>query len=343
MTKIAFVGEAYGAEEARMLMPFVGSSGYLFDRMLDDAGIRRLDCFVTNVFNLQPKPTNDIANLCGKKADVRHGFAPLSSGKYIRDQYLQEVDRLREELLDIRPNVVVALGGTATWALLNYGTISKVRGTTAASVRTSACGIEGLKVLPTYHPAAVMRDWSLRPITVLDLMKAVRESEFPDVRRPARRVYIPTTVTDLDDYYSEHIAPSRRLVFDIETARNQITCIGFAPNPTDMLVVPFVDNRARSGSYWPDHGSEIAAWKFVRKVLGGDQYKCGQNGLYDLHYLAKFGIAVRNYEHDTMLLSHALQPESPKGLAFLGSIHTDEPAWKMQRSKNLETLKQEDD
>lgn len=340
--KIALVGEAWGAEEERERMPFVGPSGRVLDGMLRAAGIDRSQCLLTNVFNLRPTPTNDIANLCGMKKDVRHRFAPLSSGKYILDKYLAEVDRLREELLDFRPNVIVALGGTATWCLLNYGGISRIRGTTAGSLLGAPINVEGLKVLPTYHPAAVIRDWSQRPITILDLRKAAREAAFPEVRRPARTVYIPETIDELRQLYDEHLATAHELAFDIETAKGQITCIGFSPSAGTAIVVPFVDMRKQSGSYWPSAGDERSAWAFVRRVLDLPCRKVGQNGLYDLNFLwARYGIPVRNYSDDTMLLSHALQPELSKGLAFLGSIHTDEPAWKLQRSKNLETIKRE--
>jgi DNA polymerase len=340
--KIAFVGEAWGAEEERARMPFVGPAGRIFDSLLRAANINRAECLVTNVFNIRPMPTNDIGNLCGKKKDVRHRFAPLSSGKYILDKYLEEVDRLRAELLDFRPNVVVALGGTATWCMLNYGGISRIRGTAAQSLETAPIATGGIKVLPTYHPAAVMRDWSQRPVTIADLQKAAREAEFPELRRPARTVYIPETIAELGDLFARHLEPARELAFDIETARGQITCIGFSPTVDVAVVVPFVDLQKLTGSYWPDEHDEVCAWAWVRQILDLPCPKVGQNGLYDLNFLwSRYGIPVRNYANDTMLLSHALQPELSKGLAFLGSVYTDEPAWKLQRSKNLETIKRE--
>jgi DNA polymerase I-like protein with 3'-5' exonuclease and polymerase domains len=65
--------------------------------------------------------------------------------------------------------------------------------------------------------------------------------------------------------------------------------------------------------------------------------KLFQNGLYDLSFLWKaYGIGVRGCVHDTMLLSHALQPESLKGLAYLGSIYCDFGAWKSERK--VETI-----
>lgn len=336
---IAIVATSYDDDDC---LPLTGAHGHLFNSLLRATGIERIECLVTNVFNLRGARPDDVSNLCGSKKDVRHRFAPLSSGKYIRDHYLAEVDRLREELLDFRPNVVIALGGTATWSLLNYGGISRIRGTIATSLADAPIGVPGLKVLPTYHPAAIVRDWSLRPVAMCDLRKAVRESEFPDVRRPERTVYIPDTIAELEELYDEHLRPARQMAFDIETSKGQITCIGFAPSTDLAVVVPFFDMRQSSGSYWPDGPSELLAWGIVRNVLDLPCPKVGQNGLYDLNFLwARYGIPVRDYRHDTMLLSHALQPELSKGLAFLGSIWTAEPAWKLQRSKNLETIKRE--
>ena len=70
--------------------------------------------------------------------------------------------------------------------------------------------------------------------------------------------------------------------------------------------------------------------------------KIFQNGLYDISFLWRaYGIGVRGAEEDTMLLHHALYPESLKGLGFLGSIYCDEGAWKGMR-KGTETIKRED-
>jgi uracil-DNA glycosylase len=155
MTKIALVGEAWGEAEERERVPFIGAAGFELNRMLDEAGIRRADCFLTNVFNLRPRPTNDISNLCVPKAQDRSGLPPLSSGKYIAAEFLGELARLHAELRSVQPNIVVAFGGTASWALLHNGAISKIRGGIATSVSPP-----GLKVLPTYHPAAVLRGGS---------------------------------------------------------------------------------------------------------------------------------------------------------------------------------------
>ena len=335
--RIALVGEAWGEHEENLRSPFVGPSGYCLNKLLEEAEIRRVDCLVTNVFNLRPGPKNDIETLCVPKALDRSGLPPLRPGKYIGSDYLPELDRLRDELLSFDPACVVALGGTAAWALLHDARISKIRGTTASSVAPP-----GLKVLPTYHPAAILRQWDLRPVTLLDLMKARRESFFLEVRRPSRTLWIDPDLSDLEVFYNEFILPSKCISFDIETAGDQITCIGFAPRTDLALVIPFVDHR-RGGNYWPTHADERAAWGFVRKILSTPIPKVTQNGVYDVTFLwRKYGITVNQWTDDTMLLHHALYIESEKGLGFLGSVYTNEPSWKLMRSKAAHTIKQED-
>jgi DNA polymerase len=339
-TKIALVGEAWGEHEERERSPFVGPAGWQLNSMLRDAGIARADCLLTNVFNIRPRPTNKIDNLCATKKEVRHGLPPLSSGKYIRDEYLGELERLYTELRAARPNVTVALGGTAAWALLRDGRISKLRGAVSESPIVS-----GLKVLPTYHPSYILQGgYESRHVTVLDLQKARREAEFPEVRRPHRVVYTEPLLQEMAWFEEHFLLRAKRIAVDIETRGDRITCIGFAPRIDVAMVVPFEDLRKPGGNYWGALEYELEAWNWVKRVLNSDVPKVFQNGLYDLHRLWRgYGIPTRNCEHDTMLLHHALQPESPKGLDYLGSVYTNEAAWKLTvRMKHKGTIKKED-
>ena len=85
---------------------------------------------------------------------------------------------------------------------------------------------------------------------ILDLQKARRESEYPEIRRPQRTIFTEPLLPDLDRFYDEHIANARRLAVDIETRGQVITCIGFAPTIDVALVLPFEDHRNASGRYW---------------------------------------------------------------------------------------------
>lgn len=327
---IAIVGEAWGADEETAKRPFVGASGRLLNGLLSQVGIVREHCLVTNVFNLRPY-RNDVKTLCGPKAEGIPGMGPLASGKYVNARYAPEVQRLYAELEEARPNVIIALGASAAWATLGSSGIRKIRGAAAPS--------RFGKVLPTYHPAAVLREWTLRPILLADLEKARRESEYPEVRRPERAIWVEPTLADLAQFEAEHIAPNPFLSVDIETKGDQITCIGFAPTPHVALVVPFYDPTKPGASYWPEH-LEPHVWAYVRKWLSMGKRLVFQNGVYDIRFLWHYGIQVPDAAEDTMLLHHALQPEMEKGLGFLGSVYTNEASWKFMR-KN-ETVKRED-
>lgn len=338
MPNITIVGGYWGNEEEKERTAFVGTSGYHLTKMLNEAGINRADCLLTNVFNLRPKG-NKLESLCGPKGTAIPGYPALLKGKYLHKSFEPELLRLGDELLEADPNLIIALGNEAMWALLGKSAISKFRGTTELSTHTVA----GFKVLSTYNPAAVLRDWSIRPIVVSDLHKAARESEYPEIRRPKCEIWIEPTLEDIDDFIRSKVRSCKVLSVDIETTGSRITCIGFSPNHELAIVIPFDDNRRKGRSYWANEADEIRAWCLVRGVLEDRRInKLFQNGLYDIAFLWRaMGIKVINAEHDTMLLHHALQPESLKGLGFLGSLYTDHGPWKHMRAKH-ETIKRDD-
>lgn len=358
MKPIILLGEAFGANEAKINAAFVGASGIELIRMLSDAGVFALtsedQAFISkfyntgdplcidaiwrlhlevhraNVFNLHP-PGNDLATLCGPKADGVTGFPPLVRTKHLRREFIPQLERLADEICTVDPNLVIALGNTPLWALCGTTGISKVRGTTRLSTHTAT----GFKVLPTYHPAAVIRQWELRPTTVMDLAKAKREAASPEIRRTQRTMWLEPTLEDLEAFYEQHIANCELLSIDIETAGNLITCVGFAPSPWISLVVPFFDRRKKNKSYWSLEHEKIA-WRFVKRVCESPIPKIGQNILYDVAFMWRsVGICIRNIKHDDMLCHHSLQPESLKSLGYLGSIYTDWPSWKGMRTETI--------
>ena len=345
------MGEAWGANEAEARAPFVGASGAQLIKLLAEAGVvangrdlsaalwsrqyRRRDALLaeqgirlTNVFNFQP-PSNRIDALCGPRHDT---LPPLRAGKYLRAEFYPELERLRQELAEWRPNILVGLGATALWFATGAGQITRKRGT----ISETPYG----KFLATFHPAYLLRGAAnMRPIVVADLTKAQRASASPEVSRPDRTIYIPENLDDLADAFRQ-IERCRLLAIDIETAKSQITCIGFAWEPGQALVIPIWDATRSDNSYWSEI-DEPLVWEWVRRICGLPVPKVFQNGLYDLHYIWRgYGITVANCLHDTMLLHHALQPEVQKSLGFLGSLYSDEPAWKQMRHRT--TLKRED-
>lgn len=364
MTKPLFIlGEAWGEQEAKIGQAFVGPSGIELLRMLNDARIIDLtqvdrnyislyyqrgdpskidsvwrlhehEVYRSNVFNVHP-PGNRLEWFCGAKADGIPSYPALLPSRYVRREFEPELDRLAEEILAQDPNLILCLGNTALWALAGRTGVSKLRGTTSLS---SHC-VSGYKLLPCYHPRAILQEWSHRPTTIFDLIKARREATFPEVRRPACEIWIEPILTDIEEFIHGHIKIGCDLLsVDIETSGTRITCIGFAPKPDLAIVIPFDDDRTKSRSYWTTREDESAAWKLISAVLAdGSIPKLFQNGLYDIAFLWRsYGIGVRGARHDTMLAQHSLQPESLKGLGYLGSIYTDHGAWKSERK--METI-----
>lgn len=348
INKIMIVGEALDIHAEQAGSAFGGPVRSLLKQMCAQAGINFDECYQTNVFN--HVSVKGLDNLTGPKAEGIVGYPAVKSGKYVRAQYAKDLTRLYDEVKREEPNVIIALGPTATWALLQAPAIKKIRG---APVPTSgpitAVVARNIKVVATYHPASIFAEWSLRAIAISDLEKACRESLSPALTRPSREIWIEPSLTDLSDFDRNYIQPSRDLSIDIETAGEHITCVGFAPSVDRCIVVPFTDHRSNTGNYWRSLDDELEAWRWVFhwcslgiEVPGRPHVNIvGQNFLYDMHRLWRgMGVSVPNTD-DTMLLHHALQPEMEKGLGFLASIYTEELPWKFMRTKH-ETLKKED-
>lgn len=356
---VVLVGEAWGENEEKLGgTPFVGWSGYELSRMLAEAGLTpepaleprqysnlmlqdwwaRQGLLLTNVLAFRPAG-NKLAAVCGKKAQVGPGYSlpPLGKDGYLLPQYLPELQRLKVELEAYDRTCIVALGATASWALIRNSKITAIRGATAQS---TLC--PGLKVLPTYHPAGILRNWMWRSIAMCDFSKLERrERHFAQIRRPNRRVIINPTLTELRDWVKR---PTRQLGVDTETKRGQIEMVGLARSVDDAIVVPFMDQRKPSGSYWPSAEDEAEAWRALCFLLDNPAIgKVFQNGLYDVQYFIRRSPCRPTVTDDTMLLSHALFPELPKGLGFLGSLYSDEASWKLWRGQQSEEAVKRDE
>ncbi len=155
--RIALIGEAPGADEARLGTPFVGRAGQLLDEALRAAGIDRRACLVGNTFRLRP-PDNKVAHFFASRARARkegfalaEGWGPFNA-LYVKAAYAGEVEHLRQALAAFGPRVVVALGGTPLWALTGLSGITKERGR-----RLENRLLTGVPVVATFHPSFVLR------------------------------------------------------------------------------------------------------------------------------------------------------------------------------------------
>ena len=339
--RIAIVAEAPGESESSKLTPLVGLAGWELRRMLDAIGVPLDSCFRTNVFSRQT-PDNDPSHFGTKSpSDFARSLGPLTiqpNTTWLSDEWLPELARLQAELVACRPNIIIALGNIACWALLGKQGISNLRGTVHLS--DFIPDRPAVKVLPTYHPAAILRQWNWRTIAIADLAKAEIESHSPDLNFDNTELWLEPDLQDMLNFESLHMRRGRPIATDVETKRGQITCVSFAPSPSQSICVPFW-REGPNPHYWPTEQAELRAWKWVRSwVEDPDTPLVMQNGLYDVQYFIRHGMKPRNCTEDTMLMHHSLYVEMQKGLGFLGSLYANVPSWKFMRTMKRDEVKE---
>jgi uracil-DNA glycosylase len=308
--KLAFVGEAPGAEEAKEGKPLIGPAGRVFNAMLRQANIERDDCLITNVFD-EKEEDNEVIQAGWLKDEVR-----------VNENFA----RLKEELDKAQPNVIVPLGNVALWAFTGELGISNYRGAVTKATRIE----DGAKLIPTYHPSFIMRQWKSLPIGVGDFVKAAREASLGRaIVYPKVELLIDPSISDLREFTRECLA-APKLAVDIETGWGQITAVGFAVSSTRSMCIPFVDLRRPNRSYWATPELEAEAWSLIKQICESDVPKTMQNGMYDAFWLFKRkGIAVRNYRSDTRIRHKVLYTELPADLANMTATYTRIGAYKM--------------
>lgn len=139
---LMFIGEGPGADEDRIGLPFVGKAGKLMDEAFKGVGINRDEVYIANVVKCRPpgnrNPEPDEAEAC--------------------------LDYLRTQVLLVQPKVIVLLGSVALKNVLGeeYG-ITASRGKWVERKQ--------IKYMPTWHPAALLRDESKK----IDFWKDLKE------------------------------------------------------------------------------------------------------------------------------------------------------------------------
>lgn len=163
--QVIFVGEGPGYEEDRQGEPFVGKAGQLLDKILAAIGLSRETVYIANIVKCHPMADPSTP-------DARGNDRPPTAAEMAACRpYLEEQIRL------IRPKVLVTLGNSATKALLGVETgISRLRGQWQ---ELNVPGLGPVRVLPTYHPAALLRDPNLKRDVWTDMKNLKQELERP--------------------------------------------------------------------------------------------------------------------------------------------------------------------
>ena len=143
-----FIGEGPGADEDIQGLPFVGKAGKLMNQAFLGLGINKEDVYIANVVKCRPpnnrNPEKDEINSC--------------------------MDYLRNQVIIVKPKIIVLLGNIALKSILGdeYG-ITKARGKWIEK--------KGILYMPTFHPAALLRNEKLKIDFWNDLKKVIEQSK----------------------------------------------------------------------------------------------------------------------------------------------------------------------
>jgi DNA polymerase len=142
---VMFIGEAPGADEDTQGKPFVGRAGKLLTTMMSEAGLLREKVYISNIAKCRPPqnrpPTSEESSTCKNLI-------------------------LFKEIEIINPLIICTLGSTATQALLGSTQINSTRG--------KLHSFNNIPLLPTYHPAYILRDPSKRDLVIADFKKIIQ-------------------------------------------------------------------------------------------------------------------------------------------------------------------------
>ena len=330
---VMIVGEAPGEEEERRRTPFCGASGMELNRMLQEAGIMRNLCFVTNVCRIRP-PANDISSFIPmKKKDITTAHIQIRD-KHVLPVIKQGIDLLEQEINLVRPKVIIAVGNTSMWALTGQWGIKNWRG----SMLREDLSAHHTKVIPTYHPAAVLREWSLRAVSVTDFRRAAKfmhGAEYPEINwNFVIRPLFEQAVDILQSLLNRLLAgETLRLSVDIETRNYHIACIGISWSLKEAICIPFAEKG--KGHYWSEEEETVIIYLLYKLLTHPNAQVVGQNFLYDAQYIYRHWHFIPNLVQDTMISQHALFSDLPKSLAFQASMYCSYYRFWKDEGKNI--------
>lgn len=147
--ELVFIGEAPGKKEDELGKPFVGAAGKFLDEMLKGIGLKRNDIYITNVVKYRPPNNRD------PLPEEKAAFLPF----------------LKQQLLIIKPKLIITLGRHSLESLIPGLMISRVHGQPKRIKLVSNKLETSWVILPLFHPAAALYRGGLRQTLIEDFAK----------------------------------------------------------------------------------------------------------------------------------------------------------------------------
>jgi uracil-DNA glycosylase family 4 len=312
--KLTIVGEGPGYTELEQGRPFIGPSGRMLDRGLRSLEVERAQTHITN------------AVLCGPLRDKELAQARKACQ-----------GRLTAELAQAAAPITIPLGGVATHGVLlpkKKPSILKWRGSVTPHGNTL--------VLPTVHPALVLRQLQWAPILEHDfarIKRVMRDGFTPPEELNGRRILVAKDFKELIDFIGE--LQGTHIGFDVETVglgamQTKLVCFGLS-DATTTVVIPWSTANNGQHSWWlqPARIAELITHFFKGKHV------VTHNGPAFDHVVAqRYGIFIDRWD-DTLHLAHVTNSHLPKRLSHVVTTHgVDAVAWKEleDRTADLDRL-----
>ena len=309
--KIMFVGEHPGPKELSEGRPFVDSSGWELEKMTGVAGLKLRESFLTNVLHVEPLG-GKLYNMSYNKTQAKKLGIEAVDGRFFHNDIIQARQTLSNTIERVNPELIIALGDLALWALSGESGITKWRG--------SILDVNGRKMIPTFNPAAIQKNWPWRWISIQDFRRCFRESQFPEIRKPNRNYHITPSVNDALELLEG--LRGKENICDIETQPSigHIDCIGFASSQLDAFCIPIMCVKSREGYY--SKADEFSIMSKMKDVMTDSTTSFTfHNGLYDLWYFVHDYGFLPKVSDDTMVMQHMAFPAMQKALYFCASMY----------------------
>ena len=308
---LMIIGEAPGAHEDEQKIPFVGLSGEMLNDCLRKAGIRRSECYITNVVKYRP-PMNDFTKLHLIGVDLNEQI-----------EYLWE-----HEIRARKPKCILAVGNHALEAITGYTGILKYRG----SILLAKDGVT--KVVPTIHPAALFGrgdkgglEYTYLKLIEHDIARAAEESKSRRIDLPDRQLDVCNSSLQLYRFFEQYKLLDKVSV-DIESINCIPVCVGFAFSKHHAISIPLFNSLGKHKLCDMGEKELDEVWRLIDVQLR----RCrliGQNIKYDEFKLGRIGYELPNVYSDTLIKTRVIFPELPKkSLDVQSSIWTREPFYK---------------
>lgn len=311
-SQICIIAEFPGETECQLKQPLVGNSGRYLWTELSKIGVKREQCYITNV--IKRRTTSE---------DNKNDKTPVPA------EELRKWNAVLMQELSELANVkyIILLGNVALKSVTGHTGIKKWRGSVISFTQEMGFKRDG-QILISYNPAYILRDPSVEVHFKIDMRRLSR------VLNGTYKPYvihanINPTKRQAVDFLRQLRADKLPTATDIETLGNETACIGFANNNHEGMCINFRDEQNTSRF---DVHDEMAIRMEIQDLFNDKQVQIiGQNLNFDAYWLwYKDRLRLVPW-YDTLLAHHTLYPSLPHSLAFLTTAYTEHPYYKDEK------------